>query len=85
MKLTDWLVGRLGSDKIMHFLLGALIVAWSAYFGWWGVLIGIIFTFIVSYIKELWLDNVFDWYDIFAAMFGGSCSVIIYSIFVWLC
>lgn len=85
MKLTNSIVEHFGSDKVMHFLGGALIVALSAYFGWWGVLIGVILTFVISFIKEKWLDDTFDWYDILAAMLGGGCSIIIYLISKWLC
>lgn len=36
MKLTDLIVKIFGSDKVMHFLGGAWIVALATPFGWWG-------------------------------------------------
>lgn len=80
MKLTDSIVSKFGSDKVMHFLGGGYIVALGALFGLWGAVTTFIITFIISYVKEQWLDTEFDWGDIFAAMGGGTISFLTFLI-----
>lgn len=78
MKFTDWLTNSFGTDKVMHFLGGAWITSLFSPIGWWGILIGIIITLILSFVKELWLDTFFDYKDIVAATLGSCTSVILY-------
>lgn len=85
MKLTNLIIERFGSDKIIHFLGGALIVALFGYFGWYAILIGIILTLLISFIKEIWLDDNFDYGDIIATIIGSIISFVIYFISRWLC
>lgn len=80
MKLTDLIVNKFGSDKVMHFFGGALITALLSPFGWFGILIGFIITLILSFIKEQYLDVTFEWGDIIAAICGSSLSTVIYAI-----
>lgn len=80
MKLTDSIVAKFGSDKVMHFLGGGYIVALGSLFGLYGAIAAFIITFIISYIKEKWLDSKFDWKDIWAAMCGGTLSFLIFLI-----
>ena len=80
MKLTDFIVKHFGSDKVMHFLGGALIVALATTFRWLGVLIGFIIAMLLSFAKEQWLEDNFEWCDILAAFLGCIATVIIYSI-----
>ncbi len=82
MKITDNIVKKFDSDKIMHYLVGAWIVASLSYFGWIGILIGVLITIIISFIKEKWLDTFFDKYDIFAALLGNVSSIILYLIYI---
>ena len=84
MKLTNIIVNHFGSDKVMHFLGGAWIVALATPMGWWGVLIGFIIAMLLSFAKEQWLDDNFEWYDILAAFLGCIATVIIYSIILLL-
>lgn len=84
MKLTDLIVKHFGSEKVMHFLGGAWIVALATPFGWWGVLIGFIIAMLLSFAKEQWLDDNFEWCDILAACLGCTATVIIYSIILLL-
>ena len=80
-KLTNWFVEKFGADKVLHFLGGGWITSILSLFGWYGVIGGVIITFIISYVKERWLDVEFDKADIIAAMFGSMVSVICYSMF----
>ena len=60
MKLTNWFVEKFGTDKMLHFMGGALMVAVPSPFGWWGVLVGFIMMLGLSFIKEQCLDSTFD-------------------------
>lgn len=80
MKLTNWFVNNFGTDKMLHFMGGALMVALLSPFGWWGVAIGFILMLVLSFVKEQWLDSFFDIKDIIAAALGGIMSVIVYLI-----
>lgn len=80
MKLANWFIDKFGVDKMLHFLGGALIVAIFSPFGWGGVLSGFVLMLILSFIKEKYLDSVYDNKDIIAATLGGIVSVAIYAI-----
>lgn len=84
MKLTDWFVNRFGTDKMLHFLVGALIVSMLSYFGWLGIIGATILVFILSIIKEKYLDTFFDKGDIKSAMLGCMLSVLVYVLFTLL-
>lgn len=80
MKLTNWIVNTFGSDKILHFFGGGWIISMLSPFGRYGILVGIIIVLILSLIKEGFLDDMFDWKDILAAMIGSVVSSGIYGI-----
>lgn len=61
---------RVGGDRVLHFMIGALIVAQFEYFSFQLVLISIILVFTLSLIKEFTGER-FDWYDILATMLGA--------------
>lgn len=79
MKLVDKIINKFGTDKVLHFLGGSLITAQCSIFGWWGILVGVILTFVISVIKEK-LDTFFDWKDIISAMIGCVYIIIYYGI-----
>lgn len=78
MKVVDYIVNKVGQDKVLHFLGGAWITSMFTPLSWVGVVIGIILTMTLSYIKEKYLDDSFDKYDIIAAGIGSSTSIILY-------
>ena len=78
MRFTDWIVNKLGNDKVMHFLGGAWITSLFSPIGWFGILIGVIITMILSFIKEQYLDTEFELKDIIAAGIGCIVSTILY-------
>ena len=51
MKLTNWFVEKFGTDKMLHFLGGALMIAVPSPLGWWGVIVGFIMMLGLSFIK----------------------------------
>ena len=80
MKLTNWFVNNFGTDKMLHFMGGALMVAVLSPFGWWGVAVGFVLMLILSFVKEQYLDSAFDKKDIIAATLGGIVSIVLYAI-----
>ena len=80
MNLTNWFVEKFGTDKMLHFLGGALMVAVLSPFGWWGVAIGFILMLVLSFAKEQWFDSIFDKKDIIAATLGSIVAIILYAI-----
>lgn len=82
MKALDNLIGKLGNDKVLHFLGGGFICSFISFvvilqesgLTEWekvsDVLIGTIFVLILSVLKELIADDESDWYDVIAAVLG---------------
>ena len=80
MKLTDKIVSRYGQDKVLHFLVGAWIVA---QFDDYGLFWGFLALFAVSglgYAKEKWLDKTGDWEDLKATVIGGVIELVVYTV-----
>jgi len=84
MKLVTDLIEKHGVDKMMHFFVGALMVAMASvfgivFFGYTGFLVAtflmIPVAYIVAYLKEK-LDDGFDILDIKATMLGVGVIVI---------
>lgn len=82
MRFTDWIVEKIGSDKIMHFLGGAWITSLFSPIGWLGIIIGIVLTLTLSLIKEQYLDSEFDFSDIIAAAIGCTASTLLYWLLI---
>lgn len=82
MKFTDLIVKHYGSDKVMHFLGGAWITALATPFGWYGILVALFITLLLSFVKEKWFDENFDWYDILSAFMGVVSTIIIYFVII---
>ena len=81
MNLTNKLVEKFGADKLLHFLLGWVIVSIGSPFGYIGIVIGIILACFLSVIKEFKLDTVKDMKDLIAGCLGAVISGI-YFVFV---
>lgn len=72
----------IGIDKVLHFLVGALIsfcvanvAAWQEGMEignvWLGSVMGIAATMVLEFIKEFVIDKVADWKDILATFLGS--------------
>lgn len=81
--ITNWFIDNFGADKVLHFLGGAWITSMLTVFGWNGIISATFVVFILSFIKEQFMDEEFDKWDITAAMIGYAVSTIIYGIY-WL-
>jgi hypothetical protein len=78
----DWLnkiLKKIGTDKALHFLVGALITAWAGLLGEYYLLMSTVVVFAIAYTKEEF-DNVFDVKDIIATMLGSVTSVVVYLV-----
>ena len=77
MKLTDWIVNTIGTDKILHFLVFAWIMSIVSPLNiWWSIAVFVLMT-VLSVVKEIIFDKTFDKKDIFAGVLGGLISFII--------
>lgn len=83
MKIVNNIIEKFGIDKVLHFFGGAWIVSMFSPIGWVGIIIGIVAMLALSFVKEIFLDEIFDIKDIFAACLGGGLSILIFWI-IWL-
>ena len=82
-KIND-LVEKIGTDKVMHFLVGALFVAF-------GFQISMLFGFIsiplimgLELYKEYRMDNFVDWKDVLVTFLGTVFSVVVSFVIYYL-
>lgn len=80
MKLLDNIINKFGNDKVLHFVVGGWLTALFALFGIIPMVIGVVVTALISFIKEKYLDTEFDKNDIFAALIGSGISVVVFLI-----
>lgn len=67
-------------DRLLHFFIGAWIVASLTPFKWSGVLGGFILVMALEYIKEFMIDTRSDWYDVLATFLGCLMAALLYAI-----
>lgn len=77
------IIDYIGIDKIVHFLVGALIVALVSPLGWSYVGGAVLVVVFISVLKELILDDKRDWYDVLCAIIGCAFSAGVYGIIDW--
>jgi hypothetical protein len=80
MIVVDKLLEKIGSDKALHFLVGALITSYSSIIDNSFMWLALFLVMVLSIIKEK-LDTVFDYKDIFAALLGCIISIILHNTF----
>lgn len=76
MKIVDKLISKIGTDKALHFLVGALLTSYASMMGdacMWVVVLGVV----CSIVKEM-LDEKVEWMDIVAGCLGCGVSVVFY-------
>lgn len=74
MNLTNKLVEKFGEDKLLHFLLGWVIVSIGTPFCYIGIYIGIIVVGILSIIKEYKSDCINTTKNVIASFLGALSS-----------
>lgn len=77
MKLTDKIVEKVGTDKLLHFLVSALVVSLAGHFGDISATIAYVLMFILGITKEQKLDDQVDYWDLGYAMIGGAISLLV--------
>ena len=95
MKALDNLIGKLGNDKVLHFLGGCSICSFVSFIVILqesgltllekvsSVLIGTVFVLILSVLKELIADDKADWMDVIASVLGCIPVFIAVAIGTW--
>lgn len=80
MKILDNFINKIGSDKLLHYLVGAWLVALSQPYG--PIMMGSIFILflILSLYKEYKLDNSPDLIDVLYYIVGSVTSAVNYII-----
>ena len=79
MKMVDKFLAKVGTDKVLHLLVGALCVAWASMLGvlyMWGALV---LLPIICIFKEV-MDDTTSFKDMSAGMLGGVASVVVYRV-----
>lgn len=77
MKIVDKFLTKVGTDKVLHFLVCALFVAYATMLGVKYMWCALVLTPFISVFKEA-IDKRFDFKDIIAGIIGGATSVVIY-------
>lgn len=80
MKKLDNLINKLGIDRILHYLVGAWLIALAQPYGWTIMSIVFVLFLILSIYKEYKLDNEADLVDIIFYIVGSITSAIVYFI-----
>ena len=75
---VNGLVNHFGSDKCLHFLVGAWLTSMVTPLGFWWVIGMIAFVVIISYVKEVYVDDVGDKIDMYAGIYGSVTSFVIW-------
>lgn len=77
MKLADDIRTKIGDDKLLHFLVYGLVVAFGFFFSGQIGILAFFLMLSLSVVKEF-LDMTFNWKDILAGVLGGSATMIVY-------
>lgn len=77
MKLVNKIILKMGHDKVIHLLCGALITALFGFFGTVTALVGWVVTLILSVVKE-YLDDQVDMRDVIYAMVGATATIMVF-------
>ena len=80
MKLTDNLVKKVGADKLLHLLVGALSVAYAALFHWAVMLVVTVVLVALSVYKEYRLDIEEELDDIYSCCIGMMLSWVVWAL-----
>ena len=80
MKLTDKLVKKVGADKLLHLLVGALSAAYAALFHWIVMLVVTVALVVLSVYKEYKFDIEEELDDIYFCCIGMALSWVVWAL-----
>ena len=85
MELTDKLVAKIGTDKLLHLAFGGWFVALFMTLNFWAGIASFAVLIALSILKEAKLDSKPDWMDAVWA-FGGGCLSLLFGLvrYLWL-
>jgi hypothetical protein len=69
MKIVDKIIGKIGVDKVLHFLVGALVTSYGSMVGDACMWVAVVLVVVCSIAKEV-LDDKVEWMDIVAGCLG---------------
>ena len=74
------LVNYYGTDKCLHFLVGAWLTSMVTPLGFWWVMAMVAFVAVISYVKEAYVDDIGDKIDMYAGIRGSVISCVIWFV-----
>jgi hypothetical protein len=77
MKIVDKILSKIGTDKLLHFLVGALLTAWASMVNDVCMWVAVVLVVVCSIAKEV-LDDKVEWMDIVAGCIGCATSIAVY-------
>jgi hypothetical protein len=77
MKIVDKLIGKIGNDKALHFLVGALLTSYASMVNDVCMWVTTVLVVIASLCKE-GLDDKYDTKDIIAGCIGCVVSIVVF-------
>lgn len=82
MKLIDNLRTVTGDDKLLHFLVAALVTSFGLIFSLTVGILAFCLVLALSVVKELLWDDFFNWKDLVAGVLGGIATLLFYFFLV---
>ena len=82
MKLIDNLRAVTGDDKLLHFLVAALVTSFGLVFNMTVGILAFCLVLALSVVKELLWDDFFNWKDLVAGVLGGIATLLFYFFLV---
>lgn len=79
MKIVNKILSKIGTDKALHFLVGALLTAWASMVNDVCMWVTTVLVVIASIGKEA-LDDKFDIWDIIAGCVGCVMSIVMFNL-----
>lgn len=77
MKIVDKILSKIGVDKLLHFLVGALVTSYGSMVSDACLWVAVVLVVVCSIVKEV-LDDKVEWMDIVAGCLGAATSIAVY-------
>lgn len=82
MKLINNLRAVIGDDKLLHFLVAALVTSFGLFSNMTVGILAFCLVLALSVVKELLWDDFFNWKDLVAGLLGGTATLLFYFFLV---